>query len=47
MHNTINVQEWSSQSPGLNPIENLWAIIKQKLENFKAKNEKELWNKVN
>ena len=27
----VKYMEWRGQSPGLNPIENLWAIIKQKV----------------
>ncbi len=31
--------EWPSQSPDMNPIENLWAYIYQQLFGFKSKAE--------
>ena len=51
--NNLNMIEWPSQSPDLNPIENLWAYIKKKLEgkNFSNKTDlilyvKSLWDKT-
>lgn len=40
--------EWPSQSPDLNPIENLWSIVKRRLGNFdEAPNSiHELWERV-
>lgn len=37
---------WPSYSPDLNPIEHLWARIKSQLIGFKAKNEQELFEKI-
>lgn len=38
--------EWPAQSPDLNPIENLWADIKNAVHEAKPRNAEELWNVV-
>ena len=50
---SIEVLDWPSQSPDLNPIENLWAHIKKELRSYRPKNVKELksnileiWNSI-
>jgi len=51
--NNINVLKWPSNSPDLNPIENLWAIIKRRLHGIIPQNKEDLkriimveWNKI-
>ena len=40
--NIIPVISWSSTSPGLNPIENIWYIIDDRLKTIRPRNLKEL-----
>jgi hypothetical protein len=40
--NKVKVLEWPSQSPGLNPIENLWAELKKRLRARRPTNLTEL-----
>ena len=42
------IMEWPSQSPDLNPIENLWSIVKSELylDNKQYSSKKELWESL-
>ena len=42
--NGVPVLEWPSQSPDLNPIENLWSILDENLKDRKPQNEAELFD---
>src|SRR6478752_2844598 len=44
----LDILDWPSQSPDLNPIEHLWFLVKQKLKLYPtmAKNNDELWERV-
>ena len=41
--NKVEVMEWPSQSPDLNPIENLWTELKKHVRARKPKNVTELY----
>jgi transposase len=52
-NNVPEVMDWPSNSPDLNPIENLWAIVKRNTELRRPKNLSELeiflceeWEKI-
>ncbi len=38
----VGVLDWPANSPDVNPIENLWGIVKRKLRNKRPKNADEL-----
>lgn len=44
----FKVMEWPAQSPDLNPIENLWSIVKRRLGQYQSApcNLDDLWRRV-
>ena len=42
----ITLLPWPSQSPDINPIENLWSIIKNTVQGYKLKNLNELYSTI-
>ena len=41
-NNQITCLPWPSQSPNLNPIENIWTVLKANIDNHKSTSVKEL-----
>ena len=42
----IHVLPWASQSPDLNPIENLWSILNCRLKNRQPQNKEQLFQEL-
>ena len=48
LHQEYDVLQWASQSPDLNPIEHIWALLKRRLNSYETapKGMNELWERV-
>jgi transposase len=42
----INILDWPANSPDVNPIENLWGIIKRKINNMDTLNSEKMWIEI-
>ena len=42
----LKVLPWPTQSPDLNPIENAWKVLKNRVSSEKYANEDELWQAI-
>ena len=52
-NNGIQILQWPSSSPDLNPIEHLWDVLEDRVKKHRSKNKTELalhlmeeWNKI-
>jgi len=46
LDNEMDIINWPAQSPGPNPIDQLWGILKKRLSGFQSKNKDDLWEKI-
>lgn len=46
MENRVRVMDWPASSPDLNPIENVWSILKRKVCRYKINNASELMSAI-
>lgn len=42
----VQVVKWPGNSPDMNPIENVWAVLKKKVQNTSISTKEDLWSQV-
>ena len=42
----VTAMEWPAQSPGMNPIENIWKLLNERAKEKNSRNIKELWTNL-